>query len=300
MAVQFILGIFFLAFACIPHITNAVTVGPVKLEYFADPGTEIKGEIFIKNEENISKTFYPSVDEFTEQNGEKMFLKGQGRIAEWFSTSDSVTLRPDESGKIPFTIKVPQDAPPGGQFGVIWWSSAASSTTSQDVSIQTRAGILVYLNVSGNIVESAKITKFDTENSRTFFGKALAPFTLTISNEGNVYIKPKGSLKITSMFGRVVKEIPVNNKGLQILPKSYRSYGDLTWEGSFWSFGPYKAELTAQYGNKQIQQLTESKWIWVFPVHLILMVVAIVVILTVFFNLYNRWLFKKYAEHGKN
>lgn len=287
-----------------PGLVEAITVGPVKLEYSVDPGTVVTGEIFIKNEEGIPRTLYPSVDQFTEQEGQKIFIKEQGRVGEWFQTVDSVTLEPDEGRKIPFTFNVPENAPPGGAFGVIWWSTSppVAAAGAQDVSIQTRAGILVYINVSGDITEAATIENFDTSESRAFFWKASVPFDLRIANKGNVYIKPEGSLKVRSVFGWTTAEVPLNAKGLQILPQSSRSFGDVVWDGSWMTFGPYKVTANVAYGAGNLQEVSASRWVWVFPIKLILVVavsaVALAVCLTMFFRFYNRWLLRKYARNG--
>lgn len=298
--------LFALAFCiCLPYSTQAVTVGPVKLEYSADPGTVIAGELYIKNEETAEKTLYPSVDQFTEQDGEKIFQEDQGLISEWLKTKESITLKPGESVKVPYTIEIPENAPPGGQFAVIWWGSVPpkKAKDAQDVSIQTRAGILVYLNVNGNIVEGAKIKSFDTQDSKTLFTATPVAFTMAIANEGNVYIKPKGSIKITSIFGTVVSELPLNPKGLQILPNSFRTFSEYKWNGSNFSIGPYKAEATLVYGTKQ-EQSTSTKWIWVLPIKMIsIIVVSLIVLfilLTTFFRMYNRWLLKQFKRSMKS
>ncbi len=297
-----------LCFLFLPHKAGAVTVGPVKLEYSTDPGKTLTGNLFIKNEERVTKTFYPSVDEFTEVNGEKAFLKEKGLIEEWLTTVPSVTLKPDESQEVPYTINIPKNAPPGGQFAVIWWSTnppvnSTSSESQPQLSIETRAGVLVYLNISGNIVEQASIPSFDTEKSKSIFGTAKVPFYITMANEGNVYIKPKGSVKVRSIFGHIVEELPLNPKGLQILPKSKRVLTDAVWTGSLLTIGPYKAEVTAQYGASQ-KEIIATKWVWVLPWVLIVSVVGGLIILfilfTIFFRMYNRWLLNKYTNRGEN
>ncbi len=284
-----------------PTLTSAVTVGPVKIEYTSDPGTVMEGEIYIKNEENTDKTLYPSVDQFTEENGEKVFIKDSGLIADWFETEESVSLKPGESRKIPYTISLPADAPPGGHFAVIWWGTVPpkKDITSEDVSIQTRAGILVYLNVNGNITEKATIKEFVTQTGKSVFTEKNVPFGFKLANEGNVYIKPRGSLKIKSLIGNTVADMPVNAKGLQILPNSQKTFGDLDWKNSAFAIGPYTAELTVLYGTDGYE-LRASKVVWLFPVKIISITIASVLVLgfllLIFFKMYNRWLLKKFAS----
>ena len=53
----------------VPMLTQALTVGPVKLEYSVQPGDTVPGEMIVQNEENIERTFYPSSERFIEVNG---------------------------------------------------------------------------------------------------------------------------------------------------------------------------------------------------------------------------------------
>lgn len=296
------IGLLALFCTVIPAEVQAVTVGPSKLEYSVDPGQVIKGEIYLKNEESDTKTLYPSVEGFTEQNGDKQFIKEKSLIGTWLSTQSGVLLKSGQDTKVPFSITVPKDAPPGGQFAVIWWSTtppaSGAASTKEQVSIQTRAGILVYLNVSGAITESATITAFGPQNGSSISGSTEVPFVATVSNEGNVYIHPEGTFTITSLIGSKVADMPLNPKGLQILPHSFRSYIDIGLKGSWFMFGPYKAEAHMLYG-KDNKQVVASKWIWVFPIRLIVITLSIIVglfiILSVFFKMYNAWLLKKFG-----
>jgi len=288
-------------FLVLPLPTHAITVGPAKLEYSVNPGDVITGKMYLKNEEGDTKTFYPTVDKFTEQNGIKNFIKDQSLIAEWLSTDSSVTLAPGKDKDIPFTLTIPKNAPPGGQFAVVWWGTNPPGTdATKQVSIQTRAGILVYINVSGDIKESAKISNFTTEGNKTVFLNNIVPFGMVIANDGNVYIKPHGEIKVTSLFGKTQAVLPINAKGFQILPESTRSFGeDMIWTAGSFFIGPYKVTATVVYGDSNTT-ITQSFWIWMFPIKTFLIIIgsllALIIILRIFFKRYNRWLIQKYSK----
>ena len=289
-----------LILVCTPISTSAITVGPVKLEYTADPGTKIEGELYIKNEETIEKTFYPSVDGFTEQNGAKVF-NHDGLIQDWFKTNQSVTLKPGDGVKVPYTIEVPVDAPAGGQFAVVWWGTvpknASSTEGSQSVSIQTRAGILVYINVNGDVVEKAEVTHlFKNISDRMFFDRTVA-FPYSITNSGTVYIKPKGEITVTSIFGSEVAKLPINQKGFQILPNSYRDFGDSVWKANLTSVGFYKVNFKLEYGIKNTVY-EKTNWIVVLPIKTVSIGILALLVLWFFFRSYNKWLVSRYVhEH---
>jgi hypothetical protein len=288
----------------LPMSVSAITVGPVKLEYSLDPGATVSGKMYIKNEELSTKTFYPSVERFTEQNGEKQFIKNDSLIADWLKVGPSVTLAAGKDTEVPFSLVIPKDAPPGGQFAVVWWSTSAPiDNNTQQVSIQSRAGILVYVNISGKVVENTTITKFDTASGGHIFGDNVVPFYLNISNAGNVYVKPVGKITISNIFGSVKDAVTVNEKKYQILPNSYRVYSDMIWNGHGFYIGPYKVLAAVSYNDKTSTVLYSSFWIWIFPWKIILIavvsIVAVLVLLFLFFRFYNNWLIKKYTKGDK-
>jgi len=205
--------LFILSFSFFYSITQAVTVGPVKLEINADPGDVVTGELFLMNEEKKgTKIFYPDFQKFIEEGGSKKFIAEKSDLATWFEIDYPVTLNSLEGKNIPFTLRVPKDASPGGHFAVIWWS--ASSPEAGQVSIVTRAGILVYLTVSGEIKEEGQVLEFTTQNKKKFFGNPPINFAINFENSGNVHLKPKGEIQIKNIFGETKAVIDVNKKDL--------------------------------------------------------------------------------------
>ena len=160
---------------------NAVTVGPAKLELSVDPGEVVKGEFFLQNDEKVARKFVAVFEGFTEEGVEKVFFSDTSDLASWFKTRDDIVLGPGEFQNVPFTLTVPKDAAPGGHFAVIWWGTA--SPESKQVSIVTRAGILVYLRVSGEVNESAELLKFAAEGG-FFQTKMPENFVISFKNSG--------------------------------------------------------------------------------------------------------------------
>jgi hypothetical protein len=248
----------------------------------------------LKNESKEVKTYYPSFEKFTEQNGVKKFVTDKSLIASWISTEESVTIEAGAERHFPFSIDIPADAPPGGHFAIIWWSTTPPASTTpgstEQVAIQTRAGVLVYLNVKGNLQESAAITTFKTDSKIISNPKTI--FRATITNDGNGYIKPEGKIVISSLFGRQRDMLQFNGKGLQILPKSFRDFSIDSWKGSGIYIGPYKAELTVTYGESG-KTTSQSIWIWVIPWVLIAEILVGIIVLFFGFKKYNQWIIKR-------
>lgn len=287
---------FFLIFS---SESQAVTVGPAKMEYSVDPGDVIKATIFLMNETRQDATFYPDFEKFIEEDGQKTFLKDESDLAGWIETETSVFLLAGEKKNIPFTLRVPENAEPGGHFAVMWWGTAPPRNGKQ-VSIVTRAGILVMLRVSGDIREEGRLLNFSTADSKRIFWSFPVGFSVTFKNDGNIHLKPTGQIAVKNILGRTKAVVKVNEYLLQILPGSKRSF-EAKWETAKFAFGPYKAELNLNYGESQ-KQVSQSFWFVLIPLKILLIVIfALAFVLFVLpqgIKKYNQWIINK-AKRGK-
>ncbi len=281
---------------------HAVTVGPVRLDFFVNPGDTASGTIMVQNEQNQAETFYPSFQKFTENNGVKSFTNDPSDLPGWFTLPSSVTLKAGEQKTIPFTVTVPKNAAPGGHFAVMWWGTAPSTAADgQQVSVVTRAGILIYMTVAGDIHEGMTVTDFSANGGGSFFFGYPINFSSSLFNEGNVYETPTGTVAVYNTLGMLSTQLPINPNGSSVLPQSTKQFSAM-WASNPWAFGVYHAVLTVSYGQNS-QTITASKWFFVLPLWTTLGV--IIVLILIFWVLpggvkrYNRWIVKEASKsHG--
>ena len=281
-----------------PLYTSAVTVGPAKIEYAVNPGETVSGELFLMNDSEETKTFHPVFEKFIEVNGEKKFLPGEPTaLTAWLKMPASVTLPARQYKQVPFSIILPKNAPPGGHFAVIWWSTVPPNANG-GARIVTRAGILVYLRVSGDIDESAA-ANFKT--SGIFFSHIPDSFSVELNNTGNVYLKPSGEIKIKNIFSGLRKTFSINKHGQQVLPKSQRGLY-IEEESSTWNnfgVGIYTAEMNLVYGENP-KYLTDTLTFVVFTWQILLPILTILALL-IFSAIkgirgYNQWVITRYTK----
>ena len=293
----FIVFIFLLTTIYSP-IVSAVTVGPAKIEYRADPGDVIEDTLILINEGSEKQTFYSVFEKFTEVNGEKKFLPAEPtELANWFNLPKNATLEPGEQKRIPFTIEIPQNAPPGGHFAVIWWGNAPPE--SKHISIATRAGILIFLRVSGEVNESGKLVSFSASNNNFFFFQLPENFNLIFKNDGNTYLKPQGEILIKNIFGRKIATFNINEISVILLPDNENNLKIAKkFEKAPFAFGLYKAELILRWGEKP-ESIQKNIWFIIFPwKHVlggILILIALLWGLKKGVKKYNQWIIKKYS-----
>lgn len=291
----------FLAVTGIPFFVRAVTVGPVKLEYSANPGDVISGNLFLQNEQADTETFYPSFQGFSDQSGDKVFFTEKIGLSTWIKTVSSTTLKPGEQEQVPFTITVPNDAPPGGHFAVIWWSTTPpSQSNTGQLAVVSRAGILVYLQVSGNVVESGEVSDLST-GQMFYWNSVPLDVALIFKNNGNSYLKPAGAIGLKNVFGMTQASAVVNQYGMDILPQSQKSLS-ATLDPLGMVFGPYRVTANITYGADNKKVATRTIWIWILPWPILIGVILFLIV--VFIGLpkgirrYNRWIIEK-AQGGK-
>ena len=283
-------------------MARAITVGPVRLEFFANPGDTVKGTVTVINDGAQEATFYPSFEKFTEDNGNKIFTKETSDIATWFVGLPSVTLKAGEQKEIPFVMDIPRNAPPGGHFAVMWWSTAPPDAhNGQQVSIVTRAGILMYMTVAGDIKEDGALTRFTANGGGSFFFSYPISFSASFRNDGNIYEKPQGNVVVRNMLGLKSVTLPINEPGSNVLPQSTKSF-DAVWQSNPWAFGLYYAVATLTYGQNSTP-VTASKWFFVLPLWNTIIVVFILIIifwvLPVGIKRYNKWIVSQASKsHG--
>lgn len=289
-------------FLLLPDFSYAITIGPAKIEYKTDPGTTISGAFLILNEGQEARTFYAAFEKFTEVDGQKQFLPSEeSELTEWFKMEKSVALKAGEQKEIYYTIEVPKNAPPGGHFAVVWWGTAPPSASKQ-VSIVTRAGILVYLQVSGEVNERGEIIGFSLADEKFLAFKLPEDFVVNFANQGNTYLKPRGEIKIKNIFGSAIAVFNVNAKERIIFPKNVRLF-DIAkkFDKLPFVFGPYKAELALNWGEKQ-NSVLKNFWFFVFPWKTALIAVIILIALLLLFTKgikkYNQWILKKYSTNS--
>lgn len=284
----------------------ALTVSPAKVEVRVNPGQSAKGEIEVFNEQNESKVYYTSFENFESRgdSGAPYFIGANGGLATWFDVQNEVSLDKGERRKIEYTINVPKDATPGGYFAAIFFSSEKPKNGQNgEVSIGGKIGILFLLRVNGEIKESAGLSSFGTLNKQRFYSSKPIDFEYSLNNTGGDRVVPKGELVVKNIFGMKTATLLANDKEGSVLPQSTRKFNvrfgpteNISDYGFFTSvkrelndfnFGWYTAVLNISWGES-VQTATNTYNFFIIPWHLLLVVVVVLLVLKVLLNVYKQ------------
>lgn len=312
------LGIIFLAGAGLAQafaienlklpVTGNIVVGPGKTELFLAPGQSYTQEIAVTNQTGEERRIDISVEDFKASEDPSAAVDFLGDSRGPYSLKDyvkpeisQIILHQGQRLRVPVTISIPFDAEPGELDGAVMMAASATGSTPGQVSqgyaansvkIITRVGVLFFVRVKGDALESAALQGFKTEKDS--YEKGPVNFQITSQNTGNVHLSPYGMIEVKDMFGKTVDKRAV--PPWFVLPKSSRTRV-IAWNADF-LFGKYTATITMNRGyvNKTDVVDTMSYSFWVIPWKLVLaglIALILVVLLLIWLAGHIEWKGKK-------
>lgn len=237
-------------------------------------------------------SFVPQVDEGSSTERETFSL------ASWITLgSGPVTVAPGASADIPFTVRVPKNAEPGGHYAAILIGTQprAVNQNGTEVNISSYVSSLLFVRVRGDVVERGRILEFST--SKELYQSPQADFTLRFENMGNTHVLPEGSIAIYNMWGKERGNVDINqdNGGFgNVLPGTVRRF-QFSWHGDNpFDVGLYRAIVTLAYGQESRKNVSATTYFWVVPV----IPVACGLAGLILFIWLIAWLIRRYIRHA--
>lgn len=272
------------------NAAQGIEISPALVELNAAKGNTYVIKLTVTNVTSSDLTYNTSVDDFTakdETGSPRVVLDSQlpetASIKTWLGTVEGFTLKSRQSRIISVQVTIPEQAEAGGHYGVLRFSGRAPELKDTGVGLSASAGVLMLIRVDGAITEKASLVSFlsaKDDTRRSFFETSPIDFVARIKNEGNIHIKPVGSIEVRDMFGGLVTTLPVNENKSNVLPESIRRF-EATYS-SQWMIGRYTANLAVGYGTTG-QAITSTISFWVIPYKLLL--AALLVLGTIIFVL---------------
>ena len=256
-----------------------------------EPGEVREGSFKVQNIGAGAFDFkvYASSYEVKGENYDPVFdgSKDGLKIANWFTFSqDTGHLESDTEVTINYTIRVPQNAPGGGQYGAIMVETVKENDDKSNIQAISRVGMVIYSHINGEINRCTRILENKLPSflfNPPIFGES------RVENCGNVDAELSVSLKVYPFFSN--EEIYTNEEKptvLNTLPATKRYHKEL-WTNSP-AIGIFNVEQIIKYGS---ETKTERKLVIVCPVWLIVLIVLF--ILSVIF-----WLVARNRERKTN
>lgn len=259
------------------------------------PGQSEQVSLRVKNESDQPITIVSLAQDFILDEDGRTPIPVENTVDNRWSLASWVTLAPatqeiapGEVVNLAALIEVPEDALPGGHYAMILHQPVAdlqaglqiAAQSEGSASVTQKVGTLLYVKVEGPINYQAFIRNFAAP-SFTEFGPV--PFSYVMENQSDIHIRPRASIQIKNIFGRVVDTVEVEPKN--IFPLMEREF-EANWNRT-WGFGPYTAILTASYSDGG-QIISSATRFWLFPITIVLVGLILFLILVIAFMAIRR------------
>lgn len=152
----------------------------------------------------------------------------------------SYQIKPGQTIDVNYTIRVPQNATPGGHYGVLFAETQPSGQVNGTAIIRKkRVGAILYTTVKGDIQTSGSF-----EGAVVPFLQFKAPLAISqrVKNSGNTELSVKHGVTVSDLFGGVKFKA---DKEQFVLPDTTRRLVN-DWTTPSW-IGLYKVEQRAQF-----------------------------------------------------
>lgn len=258
----------------------SVTVTPPLVQLTIGPGETWRSALKIVNTNASDITYYSQLMdmEASDESGHGKFTpvirsasstESGTTLASWIEVpSEPVVVKAGASGQLPFTVRIPEDASPGGHYAAILVGTQPGKVEGgSGIAVSSYVSSLIFVKIKGDIVESGRVREFVT--SKQLYQEPHAEFTLRFENTGNTHLRPAGSIEIYNMWGRERGRVEIAQDSTfgNVLPNSVRKF-NFSWDGeeSLFDIGRYSAQVTLAYGDEGKQSASAVTYFWVVPV----------------------------------
>lgn len=177
--------------------------------YALDPGGSLQDALVVVNHGSapIDLAVY-AADGFTSAAGQLDLAAGDAQpaaIGSWVHASAStVRVPPGESVDVPFTLALPDNAPPGDYLGGIVTSLTSLDATA-GFNVDRRLAVRIRLRVGGDLAPGLSVENLTVQYGGTAnpLAKGEANVSYTIRNTGNVILSARQDVAISGPFGRL-------------------------------------------------------------------------------------------------
>jgi hypothetical protein len=283
-----VVALFATSHIALAEIGAGITVVPASIEEGADPGSIISKTLKVTNDSDADKEYfiYKKNIKGVETGGVPVFAKDETEktgyeISDWISIpTEPLKVPAGSMVDLPIIISVPTSATPGSHFGGIFVSLEPPKMRELGAGVGYEVASIVSIRISGDIIDTARIRSFSTD--KLLYGNKNVNFTAKIENQGNILIRPRGPVTITSMFGKKAgATFTVNDSLAGVFPGTMRDI-EFNWDEDGFGFGRYEAVLALAYDGANGQKTIDASLIfWVFPIKIMLGILAGLVALVV-------------------
>ncbi len=239
--------------AAIDPTTESITLSPVSKRYSIDAGSSLTDSFKIINDGAIGYDFIVYARPYAIINSDYV-NPNYGDAASKVVNADaykwvqfekgSYHLDPGQSVDVPYTVRIPVGASPGGHYGVLFAETQAANNDGAAIARNKRVGEVLYTTVNGTYTKGAEVPSASTP-----FVQLSPPLTsnTSVKNTGNTDFLATVSFKVSDIFGN---QKYFEQKDYPVLPDSTRAI-TMQWTSSP-QFGLFQTEVRTKALDKDV------------------------------------------------
>jgi len=251
-----------------------ITASPAEQRYTLDAGGTMNGSLNIINFGTVAYDFTLGSKDFTvkDEDYQRVIRDPTSDVdaGSWFQFPRlSYHLEPGQTVTVPYVIKAPRDASPGGHYAVVLASTKPGKSADGTIVTVKQVGVLFFLTVNGTYQEAGDLLDFDVDWWQTG-----APLTAAVrmANTGNSHYDAVTQLKVTDLFGNVKYSYETSDI---VLPKTVRRIM-MKWDQAP-PFGLFKVSGNVTFLGKT--EPLKPRYVLMMSAPLFIAVVVVILIL---------------------
>lgn len=198
-----------------------------------------------------------------------------GTAGSWLKPlAATVTLDPRGVAKVPVRVTIPDEPPSGAAFGAIDITTRSDAPGPGETNLGITSGVSVLFFLRIGTEGRPDLQLRDVHAPTLRWSRDSWTLRADLDNDGAVHATPRGRVRIRSLFGNTVHELPI--AGAPLLPGG-RQPVEVTWDDVPW-FGIYRFDVrVAPAGDEHADRVDRADgWFVVLPPWWVLLLALLV------------------------